>query len=152
MRDFVVPKVDTKHVGAVKLEHAFRIEMHLDEPHVIRTPRGGRLFQSILGGTIDGPKFNGTVYSDGGGEYGLLRSDNVEDINTHFMLRDEAGEWVYVDQSGYHRRSDGYYRVMAYFDAEKTGPHAWLNDSVLIATARFSDDKTRAFFEYYEAV
>jgi hypothetical protein len=151
MREFVVPKIDTKHIGEVKLEYAFRIHMQLDKPSITRTPHGGRIFHAILGGTVKGPKFNGAVHADGGGDYGLLRADNVEDINTHFMIRDEVGEWVYISQSGYHRRADGYYRVTAYFDAEKSGKHAWLNESVLIATARFDADRTQAVFEYYEA-
>ena len=152
MREFVAPKVDTKHVGEVKLEYAFRIQMQLDKPTVTRTPHGGRIYHAILGGTVSGRRFNGTVHADGGGDYGLLRSDDVEDLNTHFMIRDQAGEWVYVAQSGYYRRADGYYRVTAYCDAEKIGKHAWLNDSVLIATARLNADKTQAVFEYYEAV
>jgi hypothetical protein len=151
MREFVVPEVDTKHIGEVTLERAFRIEMQLDKPVITRTPHGGRIYHAVLGGAVTGPKFTGTVHPDAGGDYGLLRNDDVEDINTHFMIRDRAGEWVYLSQSGYYRRADGYYRVAAYFDAEKTGPHAWLNDSVLIATARFNTDRTRAVFEYYEA-
>jgi hypothetical protein len=152
MRDFVIPKVDTKHIGEVKLEYAFEIVLQVDKPTITRTPHGGRIYQAINGGTVNGPRLKGSVYADGGGEYGLLRSDNVEDLNTHFMIRDDVGEWIYITQSGYHRRADGYYRVMAYFDSEKTGKHAWLNDSVLIATGHLNPNQQEITFQYYEAV
>jgi hypothetical protein len=75
----------------------------------------------------------------------------VEDVNAHFMLTADDGEWIYVRHYGY-RRQDDYFRVAAYFDAEWDGPHAWLNDAILIATARIGDAGRSVVYTYYEAV
>ena len=52
MAEFVVPKVDTKHIGEVKLEPAFQSVLQLDKPHVTKTPHGARVYQAITGGRI----------------------------------------------------------------------------------------------------
>ena len=153
MREFTLPKVDTRDkIGKIGFDYAFQIVARYDAAHDLRTPRGERIYQSITGGTVKGPKLNGKVYPDSGGDYGLLRADGVEDVNMHFMLSADDGEWIYVRHYGYQRRNDGYFRVAAYFDAEWDGPHAWLNDAVLIATAQPSDGGRQITYTYYEAV
>jgi hypothetical protein len=152
MREFTSPKVDTKSIGEIKPEYVFQIVAQLDKPVLTETPRGGRIYQSITGGKISGPKLSGTVEPDSGGEYGLRRTDNVDDLDAHFMLRAADGEWIYIQQSGYHRHADGYYRLMAYFDAERGGKNAWLNDTVLVVKGRFSADRRQATFTYFAAL
>lgn len=76
----------------------------------------------------------------------------IEELNTHFMLNADDGEWIYVRHYGYQRRKDDYFRVAAYFDAEWDGPHAWLNDAVLIATAQMAKNGREVTYTYYEAV
>jgi Protein of unknown function (DUF3237) len=152
MREFTPPKVTTRdRIGVVGLDFAFQIEARFDEPHEFRTLRGGRVYQSIIGGIVSGPKLQGKVYPDSGGDYDFRRPDGIADVNARFMLNASDGEWIYISHSGYHR-ADGYYRVMAFCDAEADGPHAWLNDSVLIATAQESADRRSVTFTYYEAV
>jgi hypothetical protein len=150
MREFTPPPITTKgNIGAVSLDYAFKIEAEFDPRRQTRTPRGGRLFQPITGGVISGPRLNGKVYPDSGGELDFVRPDRVEDINARFMLNADNGEWIYVEHSGYHRQGDGYYRVAAFFDAEGSGNYAWLNDTIVIATAQLASDGRRAVFTYY---
>src|SRR4029077_18876583 len=40
MREFVVPKTDTKLLGEVRLEYAFQLRAHYDPPAVSHTPKG----------------------------------------------------------------------------------------------------------------
>ena len=148
---FVPPAVDTKKIGKVELEFAFQIAMQFDAPVATETPHGTRLYQGIAGGKVSGPKLTGTVYRGSGGEYGLRRADNVDDLETHFMVRDERGEWIYFEHGGYHRNADGYYRAMVYTDAESGGQYGWMNDTVMIATGRVAPDQKEILFSYYIA-
>ena len=152
-RDFTSPVITTKDfVGTVALEHAFRLQARFDPPVVERTPRGDRLFQNIIGGTIDGPGLAGEVYPDSGGNHGLVRlADGVEDVQARFMVRARNGEWIYTSHVGY-RRPDGYYRIQASFDADAGGPYAWLNDAVMIGTAEASTDGCGIAFTYFQAL
>lgn len=149
MREFVAPETDTRKVGPLKLDFVFRIDVELDEPNRMQTSRGVRVFQRILGGRVSGPRLNGTVHPESGGEFGLGRADGVDELNTHFMIRDDAGAWLYVQHAGLCRDADGYYRFAAYFDADGDGPHAWLNDTVVIGTAKIVPGARRIEFTYY---
>ncbi len=151
MPEFAVPKTDTKSfVGPVTLTYAFKLEAEFDRMREEKTPRGARVFQQIASGVVSGPKLAGKVYPYSGSDLGFLRPDRVEDLNLRFMINTDDGEWIYVNHSGYHRRTDGYYRVAATFDAERTGAHFWLNDTMVVATAEPSKDGRRVVFTYYE--
>ena len=152
MRAFTPPPVDTKDkVGKVDMAYAFQLKAAFDPARTEQTPRGRRTFQSITGGTITGPGLNGAVYPDSGGDYGLVRTDGVEDLSARFMIKAaDTGEWIYMSHVGY-RRPDGYYRTQAYFDADAGGRYAWLNDAVVIGTAEASKDGREVTFTYYQA-
>lgn len=150
-REFAEPTIATRqNRGILGLDYAFTIHAQYDRAQVEHTPRGGRLFQFISGGTISGPKLTGTVFGSGG-DLGLIRADGIEDIDSRFMLRAEDGEWIFVQHTGY-RRPDGYCRIAAYFDADRWGPYAWLSDNAVIATAEVAQDLSAATFTYYQVV
>lgn len=150
-REFDEPVIATRqNRGLVGLEYAFTLHARYDLSRIEATPRGGRLFQLISGGTISGPKLTGTVFGSGG-DLGLVRADGVEDVNARFMIRAEDGEWIFVQHTGY-RRPDGYCRITAYFDADRWGPYAWLSDNAVIATAEVAADGRSATFTYYQIV
>lgn len=152
MRDFTPPPVSTKdELGEVGLEYAFQIQLDMDERYESATSRGTRIYEGVLGGRVEGPLFgSGTVYPQGAGDYGLARSDGVEDVNTHILLN-VGGEWVYIRHHGY-ERDDGYFRVAAYVDADLRGKWASVSNSVFVAVGERSDDGRTATFTYYEAV
>ena len=152
MREFTPPKVTTREErGEVKLDYAFQLRANFEPMHQTHTSRGTRLYQDIASGEFTG-RITGKVYPDSGGEYGLLRSDGVEDINQRFMINTSDGEWIYIAHSGYRRRKDGYYRVQVNFDADLRGNYAWLNDAVWIATVEAPADRRSATYTYYELV
>lgn len=150
MTDFTVPETQTKKVGEITLQFAFRVDAEVEEQHDTTTSRGDRLFQRILGGTISGPLLNGTLYPRSGGEFGLGRADGAIELNTHFMARTEHGEMLYVTHTGIRRDTDGYFRFTAYFDAEGEGPHAWLNDTLIAGTGKPGPDgSNNMVFTYF---
>lgn len=150
MRDFVVPKTDTKVLGEIKLDYAFKLHAQYDPAHVSHTPKGDFRYQDIVGGEVSGERLRATVYADSGGQYDTVRADRVRDVDAHFILKADNGEWIYVEHVGY-RRTDGYYRAIAYIDADAKGAHDWLNNTTFVVTAQESPDERTVVFYYYAA-
>jgi hypothetical protein len=150
MRDFVVPKTDTKVLGKVELEYAFQLRARFDSPHVSKTPKGDFRYQDIASGDVRGERLTAAVYADSGGQYDTVRPDRVRDVDSHFILKAENGEWIYVEHVGY-RRQDGYYRAIAYIDADTKGAYDWLNNTTFVVTAKESADEREVVFYYYLA-
>ena len=150
MREFVVPKTDTKVIGPVALEYAFQLHAHYDPPRESSTPKGTFRYQDIVAGELRGEHFNATVYPESGGQYDTIRADRVRDVDAHFILKADNGEWVYMEHVGY-RRTDGYYRAIAYVEADTQGAYDWLNNTTFVVTANESHDQREVVFYYYIA-
>jgi hypothetical protein len=150
MRDFVVPKTDTKIVGKIELEYAFKLAAHYDPPQQSHTPRGTFRYQDIVSGEVSGERVNGTVYPDSGGQYDTVRGDRIRDVDAHFMVKADNGEWLYMEHVGY-RRPDGYYRAIAYIETDLTGAYEWMNNTTFVVTAKESADQREVIFYYYIA-
>lgn len=149
---FIPPEIATKSlIGEVTLEPAFRIDLTLCERRLETTPRGARIHQRVTGGTISGSRLQGAVFADGGGEYGLIRSDQTAELLMRFMINAANGEWLYAHLIGY-QRIDGYARLQAMFDADAQGPHAWLNECMFIATMDETADGRARTLTLFEAV
>ena len=150
MRNFNSPPIDTKVQGSVGFEHAFDLTLEYDGPYETATPRGGRVYKGIIGGSLSG-RINGTVYPQGGSEFPLRREDGVEDLNSHVLLRADNGEWLYLRALGYDR-PDGYYRCVAWIDADVRGKHTWTQGVLFIGTGDESDDGKHITIHYYELI
>jgi hypothetical protein len=150
MRDFVVPKTDTKILGTIELEYAFRLTAHYDPPQESHTPRGTFRYQDIVSGEVSGARITGSVYPDSGGQYDTVRSDRVRDVDAHFMVKADNGEWLYMEHVGY-RRTDGYYRAIAYIETDLKGAYEWMNNTTFVVTAKESADQREVVFHYYIA-
>ena len=150
MRSFTPPQISTKGlIGAIDLVPSFRIDLELEARSSERTVRGQRIHQRIIGGTISGPRLAGQVYANGGGEFGVIRADAVEEWFTRFMIKAANGEWLYTHLVGY-VRLDGYARFQAVFDADMQGPHSWLNESMFIGSVEQSESLERRAMTYFE--
>ena len=148
MREFVVPKTDTKILGTIELEYAFKLTAHYDPPQESHTPRGTFRYQDIVSGEVSGARINATVYPDSGGQYDTVRSDRVRDVDAHFMVKADNGEWLYLEHVGY-RRTDGYYRAIAYIETDLKGAYEWMNNTTFVVTAKESADQREVVFYYY---
>ena len=69
-----------------QLEFLNEITAHLDAPLVIgENPHGNRQIVPVTGGTFEGPRLKGEVLP-GGGEWLLVRSDGVGELDTRITL------------------------------------------------------------------
>jgi hypothetical protein len=150
MRDFVVPKIDTRILGKIQLEYAFKLTAHYDPPQESHTPRGTFRYQDIVSGEVTGARITASVYPDSGGQYDTVRADHVRDVDAHFMLKCDNGEWIYMEHVGY-RRTDGYYRAIAYVETALKGQYEWMNNTTFVVIAQESADQREVVFHYYIA-
>jgi hypothetical protein len=151
MRDFVVPKTNTKAKNEVRLDYAFHLAAEYDPAHVMPSSKGGRYYQDITGGAVTGARLKANIYPDSGGQYDTLQCNSpIRNVDAHFMLKAENGEYIYVEHVGY-RRPDGYYRAIAYIEASTKGPYDWLNNTTFVVTAKESQGGRRVDFYYYVA-
>ena len=113
------------------------------------TPHGRRRIIPILAGTVRGPLLNGEVVP-GGADWQYVRGDGVVELEARYSIQADDGAEIAVTNRGLRRAppeimerlSRGetvdpalvYFRTVPVFDAPE-GPHAWLNQSVFVATA-----------------
>ena len=64
------------------------------------TPYGERRIINILGGTVEGPKLNGTVLP-GGADWQIVRADGVVHLQARYTIETSAGGRILVDAEGY---------------------------------------------------
>jgi hypothetical protein len=150
MREFVVPQTDTRILGKIELEYAFKLTAHYDPPQESHTPKGTFRYQDIVSGEVSGARINGTVYPDSGGQYDTVRADRVREVDAHFMCKADNCEWLYLEHVGY-RRTDGYYRAIAYIETGLKGAYEWMNNTTFVVTAKESADQREVVFYYYAA-
>jgi hypothetical protein len=150
MREFAIPETHSKIMGEVKLDYAFQLHARYDPARVSHTPKGDFRYQDIASGEVRGERLNASVYPDSGGQYDTVRADRIRDVDAHFILKADNGEWIYVEHVGY-RRPDGYYRAIAYVDADTKGTYDWLNNTTFVVAATESPDQRAVIFYYYIA-
>jgi hypothetical protein len=138
----------SEFVAAIGFEPAFTVSIEHAPAERIAGPHGTRLFRKVTGGTVSG-RIAGTLYANGAGEYSLVRHDGTTDVSAHLLLRDTAGEWIYLHNQGFARR-DGYYRVTSWVDADVRGHHAWVAGLFFIGSGRVAADGRSTTIDYYE--
>jgi hypothetical protein len=141
---------DTSEVGEVRLDYAFQLHARYEAPRLQRTPKGDFRYQDLVSGEVTGARLKASVYPNSGGQYDTVRSDRVRDVDAHFILNAANGERLYVEHFGF-RTPEGYYRAIAYLDADAKGAHDWVNDTTFVVTARESPDEREVVFTYYVA-
>ncbi len=88
---------DNKDPG---LEFVFEVIATLDAPIIFgNTGIGERRIIGINGGTVKGPKFNGTVLP-GGADWQIVREDGVSDISARYTIKADDGALIYIDAPG----------------------------------------------------
>lgn len=66
------------------------------------TPAGERRLIPIVGGTVSGPRLSGTILP-GGVDYQSIRDEGLADIHARYVIETEAGQRVYVENTGIRR-------------------------------------------------
>jgi hypothetical protein len=151
-------------VPQLELEFAFRIRMELGIRQKIgELPSGSiRGFVSAAGGTVEGPRLNGRVVPNSGGDWALYRPDNTVQFSARYMLEADDGTQIYMQNTGYRHASPEvakkmealepvdpsqyYFRITPTFETP-VGKHDWLTRHLIIGTADRRAD--HSIFHYY---
>ena len=145
------------------LHHVCDIDVSVGPIRDLRpTPHGRRRIIPILSGTVKGERLEGEVVP-GGADWQYVRSDGVVELEARYSIRTTDGTEIAVTNRGMRRAAPDimdrlsrgepvdpalvYFRTAPVFEAP-AGPHAWLNESIFIATsARFPDSVQIRVFE-----
>lgn len=135
----------------IKLEELTTFTADLREPiEYGEIQQGTRAFYEATGGTVKGPRLNGTI-PPGGGDWLLLGADGIARLDVRFTIHTDDGAAIYVSYPGVLELNetvaatlegtdpgnygDGYYMSTPKFE---TGDprYAWLNNVVCVAEGR----------------
>ena len=146
------------------LEFAFRIKMLLGIRQKFGPlPQGSiRGFVSAAGGTVEGPRLNGRVVPNSGGDWALYRGDHTVGFDARYMLEADDGTPIYMINRGYRHAppataarmealepvepSEYYMRIAPSFETP-IGKHDWLTRTIIVGSAERRSD--HSIFDYY---
>jgi hypothetical protein len=145
-------------VIAPALEYCFTLSIELGPPQEIgQTAPGLRRVVPITGGTVDGPRFTGTILP-GGADYQFVRADGVTELEAHYVVENAAGDRVYIENRGYRTASPDdvqrllrgepvdparvYFRTNPRFEASAPDLQ-WLTRTLFVASAERDPDAVR---------
>ncbi|WP_373086183.1 DUF3237 domain-containing protein [Sneathiella sp.] len=137
-------------MSQISLVHAFDMHLTVKAPvlNLGKTPNGNRLIAEVTGGTVAGPLLQGNI-QPGGGDWLLLRSDEVMQLDVRLTIKANDGGLIYVTYRGLRhgpkevmdKMAAGeaidpnlyYFRVSPLFETAAAS-HDWLNRHLFIAT------------------
>jgi hypothetical protein len=148
------------------LELAFSIRMEFDDGPRLRFEPAGtpfrRGFVAVKGGTVIGPRLNGRVVPQSGGDWPRLWPSGLVEFEAHYLLEADDGTPIYVHNRGLAWSSadamarleagqpvspdETYCRITPRFEAP-AGPHEWLCRTVFVGVAERRGSSTA--FDYY---
>jgi hypothetical protein len=132
------------------LSFAFEARVEIAKSERIGHGVGEELwFTPITGGTVDGPRLQGTVVA-GGGDWSTKRGDATE-LDAHYLLRAQDGTLIDILNRGFWRATpdvearaergeplddaEYYYRTQPVFRTDSP-QHRWLAETVFVGLAR----------------
>jgi hypothetical protein len=123
-------------------------------------------FTPITGGTVTGPRLNGTVVS-GGGDWAVARDGVSVDLDARYLIRADDGAHIDVVNRGFWvasaevdaaaaagERVDPsryYFRTQPVF---RTGaePHVWMTHTVFVGNAFDDADENQIRIQFFEVL
>lgn len=128
-------------------EFLFEMSIDIDTPQPIgATPTGKRYIAYVREGRFDGPRMGGRVLP-GGGDWVLVRSDRVFQLDVRITLETDDGALIYTTYRGARhgsadvmrriaagelvRAHEYYFRTTPYFETGSER-YAWLNGIVAV--------------------
>ncbi len=135
-------------------EFLYELYVDLDKPIELGvTPRGNRQIYYINGGSFEGPKIKGVVLP-GGGDWLLIRSDGVAEMDVKGTVRTDDGYLVYASYTGRIYASpevwqkvmknepvdpsEYYFRCTPYYETSSE-KYSWLNRIVAVGVGRLTE-------------
>lgn len=150
-----------------KFEYVMSIKLKLGTLRKITgMPNGStRMFIDITGGTFEGPNIKGIVLPGTGGDYPLVGDDNVLDFDARYLLKEDDGTIIYLQNRGYrwgsqkvmqdiseHKDVDPsmyYMRTAPKFEVT-AGKHDWLTKHIFVGTGRKTVDGN--IIDYFKVI
>ena len=132
----------------VRTEHLFEIALEVDGPPQMigQSPFGDRRIAKVGGGTFKGAKLSGKVLG-GGGDWLLLRSDGVLQLDVRVVLETDDSHLIYMTYRGLRHGPAGiiekvsrgepvdpasyYFRTAPFFETG-SDKYGWLNRLVAV--------------------
>lgn len=121
-----------------------------------------RGFVSVVGGEVSGPRLNGRVIPQSGGDWPHIWPSGLIEFEAHYMLEAADGTPIYIQNRGLAYSTpdtvtrieageavdpkEVYCRITPRFEAPP-GQHDWLNRTVFIGLAERRGSSTH--FDYY---
>lgn len=118
-------------VTLLPVEFLFTMHATLEKPVVIRKgPLGTRVLVATTGGTVTGPRINGTLHASGG-DWVTVRANGVFQLDVRVAISTDDGAVIYMEYSGL-MGADRIARTAPLF---QTGDerYSWLNDVQAVA-------------------
>jgi hypothetical protein len=125
-----------------RFEHLYDMKVDLEPPQMIGvTPQGNRQIFYVRSGTFEGPRLKGDLLP-GGGDWFLLRPDNVGELDVRATLKTHDGALIYASYRGIFSASqeaweklyggqpvdrDQYYFYIAPIFQTSASEYLWLN-------------------------
>ena len=118
------------------LEYVATVQIPLDSPALSsgKSALGRRNLIAFSSGTVRGPELNGRVLP-GGADVQLVREDGIVEIDAKYLIETDAGEKVFVRNTGIVRVApEGlYFRTRPTFETEAPGLQ-WLMQNAFVGT------------------
>ncbi len=146
------------------LEYVFQITVRFaSRNHVGTLPSGIRRgYTPTSGGEIAGPRLQGRVMPNSGGDFASWWPNGTVEFNAQYMLEASDGALIVIKNRGFRHASpdvlkrmealepvdptEYYMRIAPVFEAP-VGPHQWLSQTVFVGTADRRAD--HSIFRYF---
>lgn len=94
---------DASHFDAPNLEFIFEVDLDFQRVHSIPDmPTGfGRGAVYVDAGRVRGPRLNGTVIPNSGGDWAMFRPDGTLSFDARYMIESDDGELILLHNKGF---------------------------------------------------
>jgi hypothetical protein len=143
----------------VRVDFAGRLKLPPERNGVVRGYTG------VAGGIVEGPRLNGTVVPNSGGDWPHFMPDGVVFFEALYVLQASDGTHIVINNRGLRHAppdvlakmnafepvdpTSYYFRINPTFDVP-AGPHEWLGRTVIVGGA--DRHRTHSIFSYYALV
>lgn len=122
-----------------KLQSAYLADLTIEtEPsHDAGAAQGGRLVVPVAGGTIEGPRFKGTLVRPSG-DWMIQRPDGSKVLDVRLLVRTDDDQYVYLSWRGvaYTPANSGVVARIAPVFETGAQKYAWLNNVIAVGVLR----------------
>lgn len=132
------------------VQHLFTMTLSLITPVTIPNgPNGTRLLVGMNEGVFEGANIKGIVAAKPGGDWLTIRPDGTGFLDARILLQTEAGDYAYMTYQGIANFATGDIRSAPLFQADSSGPLAYLNNIQAVGIGKLLDGGVAISFEIF---